>query len=317
MAAWRMAFRDGKNGPELWPRCQELRIAAIEYGPIDDIDFSLYPDEEHLPTAVKEAWSRLESSQRASFRHFRWEMEEKDIIYVKQGPLIVGKGVVGPYQFKKNGPIQGRNGEYWQHQRPVSWVLGFPEVRIQLGSQQIATVKRLTDKDVEGLERVASRRMLLLWLPAEEADQGEARDATPYVPKDVDRRRLVERQIRERRGQQEFRNVLRNRYGDRCMVTECQALAVLEAAHIKPYRGEDDNHPENGLLLRADIHTLFDLDLLGIEPDELRVELHPDIANEYGHLIQKTLCCTHQCRPSREALRQRYEQFQQHVRQTA
>ncbi len=100
-------------------------------------------------------------------------------------------------------------------------------------------------------------------------------------------------------------------------MTGCKTLAVLEAAHIKPYRGDDDNHPENGLLLRADIHTLFDLDLLGIEPDGLRVELHPDIANEYGCLIQKTLCCTRQNRPSKEALRQRYAQFQLHARQTA
>jgi HNH endonuclease len=35
-------------------------------------------------------------------------------------------------------------------------------------------------------------------------------------------------------------------------------LDILEAAHISPYRGEEDNHPENGLLLRADLHTLFD-----------------------------------------------------------
>ena len=82
---------------------------------------------------------------------------------------------------------------------------------------------------------------------------------------------MVERQIRERRRQERFRDLLRARHGNRCLVTGCAVLAVLEAAHIKPYRGEDDNHPENALLLRSDVHTLFDLDLLGIEPDRWRL----------------------------------------------
>jgi len=50
---------------------------------------------------------------------------------------------------------------------------------------------------------------------------------------------------------------------------------VLEAAHIKPYRGKTDSHLENGLLLRADLHTLFDLNLIGVEPDTLTVRVHP------------------------------------------
>lgn len=39
---------------------------------------------------------------------------------------------------------------------------------------------------------------------------------------------------------------------------------VLEAAHITPYLGADSNHVQNGLLLRSDIHNLFDLGLLAI-----------------------------------------------------
>ncbi len=82
----------------------------------------------------------------------------------------------------------------------------------------------------------------------------------------------------------------------------CHRLGV-EAAHIRPYRGEEDNHIENGLLLRADIHTLFDLDLLGINPDGLRLELHPAIAKQYGQFAGKTLGCSRRRGPSREASR--------------
>ena len=50
------------------------------------------------------------------------------------------------------------------------------------------------------------------------------------------------------------------------MVTDYRLMDVVEAAHIWPYSGEEDNHPANGLLLRTDIHTLFDLELMGIDP---------------------------------------------------
>jgi hypothetical protein len=138
-----------------------------------------------------------------------------------------------------------------------------------------------------------------------------------YSPQDGDQRQLAERQIRERRGQPQFRDSLCRRYGNRCVVTGCDITAVLEAAHINPYRGENDNHPANGLLLRADIHTLFDLDLLGIEPTKLRVELHPAVVGEYVRFIGVRLKCSDASRPSREALAIRYEEFCERTKQPA
>jgi hypothetical protein len=91
----------------------------------------------------------------------------------------------------------------------------------------------------------------------------EAADEEPFAPVPGDWRVSAFRQIKERRGQQKFRNILRERYGESCMVSGCCLMDVIEAAHIAPYRGEKDNHPANGILLRADLHTLFDLDLLG------------------------------------------------------
>ena len=87
--------------------------------------------------------------------------------------------------------------------------------------------------------------------------------------KDERERRL--REIVQRRGQPEFRNKLVAAYRGRCAVTGCDAVSALEAAHITPYLGPESNHVTNGLLLRADIHTLFDLDLIGIDPESLQV----------------------------------------------
>ena len=51
-----------------------------------------------------------------------------------------------------------------------------------------------------------------------------------------------------------------------CPITGCNILEILDAAHIYPYRGEKDNDLSNGILLRTDIHKLFDRYLLSIHP---------------------------------------------------
>jgi hypothetical protein len=128
---------------------------------------------------------------------------------------------------------------------------------------------------------------------------------------DLDHRKSVDRQIKVRRRQKKFREALRKRFEDSCAITGCSIVDVLEAAHIKPYlAGERDNAPDNGLLLRGDIHTLFDLDLIGINPDSLKVELHPSLvgSKEYGPLKGDPIAQKNG-KPRTSALRQRYDQF--------
>lgn len=72
-----------------------------------------------------------------------------------------------------------------------------------------------------------------------------------------------------RQGQSGFRKSLLTAYSGACAVTGTATERVLEAAHIAPYKGEHTNQSSNGLLLRADIHTLFDLHLITITPDHV------------------------------------------------
>lgn len=75
-----------------------------------------------------------------------------------------------------------------------------------------------------------------------------------------------------RLGQGTFRTTIIDAYERRCVVTNERTLPVLEAAHIKPYSQEGPHLPENGLLLRSDLHTLFDQGYVSITPDlKLRV----------------------------------------------
>jgi hypothetical protein len=77
---------------------------------------------------------------------------------------------------------------------------------------------------------------------------------------------IQQRAIKTRRGQPDFRKRLIAAYR-KCAVTGCAITSVLEAAHIIPHADETDWHVDNGLLLRADIHTLFDLRLLSVNSD--------------------------------------------------
>ncbi len=82
----------------------------------------------------------------------------------------------------------------------------------------------------------------------------------------MDARLKVLATIVQREGQPAFRKALLEAYGGACAVTGCSVEELLEAAHVVPYRGQHTNLVGNGLLLRADIHKLFDLHLICVEP---------------------------------------------------
>ena len=105
-----------------------------------------------------------------------------------------------------------------------------------------------------------------------------------------DARKRIEAQIVARQGQEKFRKQALAAFNHRCAVTGCDAVAVLEAAHIVPYLGVHTNTGTNCLLLRSDIHTLFDRDLLTIDPVSLKVALHSSLKSTiYAELDGRTL----------------------------
>jgi hypothetical protein len=127
-----------------------------------------------------------------------------------------------------------------------------------------------------------------------------------------DARRRISASIVQRQGQAEFRHKLLNSYGGRCPITDCDVESALEAAHIIPYQGIETNHPTNGLPLRADIHTLFDLHLLSIRPDTYDVVIAPELIDTcYKDLAGRklTLPQDQQAAPNQNALSKHHETF--------
>jgi putative restriction endonuclease len=146
----------------------------------------------------------------------------------------------------------------------------------------------------------------------EEAVQAELENSGTFSPSDVtDARQKTMVAIVQRRGQRAFREALMRAYGGRCAITGCTIGEILEAAHIYPYRGDATNHVANGLLLRSDLHTLFDCGLIAIDEAEFKVLIADALGgSEYERYRGSCLRLPHNrsSRPSRDALRQHRKQ---------
>lgn len=94
--------------------------------------------------------------------------------------------------------------------------------------------------------------------------------------------------IASRRGQKAFRDNLLYYYGETCLITGPILPDMLEAAHIQPYSEGGAFELSNGLLLRPDIHTLFDLGLIGIKPEDLTIIISKSLEKtDYKYLQGK------------------------------
>lgn len=145
----------------------------------------------------------------------------------------------------------------------------------------------------------------------EEASQHTSEVFDPRNVPDGRQRMLVS--ILRRQGQQDFRRKLLAAYNRQCAMTRCRVGWILEAAHITPYRGIRTNAVSNGLLLRADIHTLFDLALISIEPTRMKIHVSSRVTDPlYAALDGKkpTLPTSKTARRSMIALEEHFSLFQ-------
>ena len=85
-----------------------------------------------------------------------------------------------------------------------------------------------------------------------------------------------------RLGQGSFRAVVLGAYHRRCAITGTHISPVLQAAHIRPVEHGGEHRLDNGLLLRSDVHTLFDRGYLGVDPNH-RLLVSPRLRAEFSN----------------------------------
>jgi putative restriction endonuclease len=161
--------------------------------------------------------------------------------------FLIGCRILGPTFFFENSD--------WK-EVPASW------------SRNIVSFKTYTTDDPEGMRLWEVAQPYLAGLPPIPPSIGASEGpAAPFHG----RNELTSgwgqpTLVRPRLGQGAFRIVITDNYDRRCAVTGERTLPALDAAHIRPYASEGRHEPSNGLLLRRDIHSLFDLGYVTVTP---------------------------------------------------
>ena len=194
-------------------------------------------------------------------------------------------------QYESTLPRTEEPSETIRHSDNVDEVRGIAEVTPSLGSHVTVSGKS----------------------PLEYFEKQQTEAPESFNPSDIeDARQKIFSAILRRQGQQTFRRKLLRAYRKKCAITGCETPWVLEAAHITPYRGTKTNTLANGIILRADIHTLFDLGLISVDPATLCVKVSSLLhGTEYATLDGRPLALptTKSARPSKDALHNHFSTF--------
>lgn len=86
----------------------------------------------------------------------------------------------------------------------------------------------------------------------------------------------------QRLGQRSFQAVVLSAYHRRCAITGSKISPVLQAAHIRPVTEGGEHRLDNGLLLRSDVHTMFDRGYLAVDPHH-RLRVSPRLRSDFGN----------------------------------
>src|SRR6185369_1227809 len=136
------------------------------------------------------------------------------------------------------------------------------ELRFVSKAKPMLTIKpdgRLDPQTLRAMRTLESESAALLmqrW--SSSTGQPDAGPMIDFDPNQADMRKLREASIIYRQGQAKFRQSVLSAYKNRCCISGFDVADALDAAHIVPYLGEHSNKVANGLLLRSDLHALFD-----------------------------------------------------------
>lgn len=104
----------------------------------------------------------------------------------------------------------------------------------------------------------------------------------PYEPNDLDTRKFKTQKKPLRKDREKFRELSLSYHGTMCVFTGVKNEKVLEIAHIKSWKGDNDNHIQNLIPIRADVHKIFDCYQIGVEPNTLTIHVRKDVScSEY------------------------------------
>lgn len=190
---------------------------------------------------------------------------------------------------------------------------------LEAAAETLATLRAVTSKEfaLPNYRRLMDHALIRDLEDSLPLESAQAPAPSPTVELELLRidRRTVRTQVSVvRPGQGNFRATMMARYGAQCVFTGCKIDTLLEAAHIIPYRGDQSDDELNGLLLRVDIHRLFDAHLISINPLTLTVELASSLSDETYQVLKGKRLFAFSPKPRDLFLEAHYELFRDECR---
>jgi len=319
---WKIA--PGKHADH-WAMCRELNCILIGWRALRD--YRKFKSEKAILRALGGGPGDGSGAARSVWR-FTNEVKPFDIVVANQGrAAVTGIGIVKSDYLPPRSPKNPSQSKWLTHARLVEWVIdqpielepyffGMPTVHL-LNAEKVNEICQAYRTKYAKLKGTLTE--LFAGVSFDEPDDSETEDLRKAAEEELeqqgafdptgikDARTRILSSIVRRQGQPAFRRRLLAAYNRRCAITGCSMEAVLEAAHIIAYKGEITNHLGNGLLLRADLHTLFDLRLIAIEEASMRLLVSPKLngtgyENYRGKKVRIPKAKMSQ--PSREAIEQ-------------
>ena len=320
--AWKIAPGEGAFE---WEMCRQKGCILMGWRNLKD--YRIFKSQKQILRALGGGPGDGAGAAKSIWR-FVHNIQPNDVVIANKGrSSVVGMGIVKSEYLPPKSPKNPSESEWLPHARLVDWVVYQP-IHFNEYLFSPSTVHSLTTDKIERIKKAYLKKYPILkekmgqlfdgvfvtdddddpstkkMLEDAEQDLAEQGAFNPVGIKDA-RERIISA-IKLRRGQSAFRNHLLVAYKGRCAITGCKLKAVLEASHIVPYMGPITNHPGNGLLLRADLHTLFDLRLVAVDVTTMSLLVSPKLTGtEYDKYrgIKITVPDHPASQPSRDALK--------------
>lgn len=163
--------------------------------------------------------------------------------------------------------LEPEGGYHVHFHTPSRAVLSQLPLNFSVTSSKIGSFEITTEADLAtALRSVADASQAYTLHPTTKADLPISPDITSGLASETE----VERFVRQRIGQNKFRDALMAYWGGACAVTGVAIPEVLRASHAKPWAQCDSDAERldvfNGFLLSANLDALFDRFLISFDP---------------------------------------------------
>ncbi len=208
------------------------------------------------------------SAARAIWGEETPDADLREYLFFLSEPITIGL----PYE-ELSDYLPTKYTEFQQIEEPVS-----EQITADFGTLERFARKRLLNTaaggptlDMSGMIQLSEKELARLQM------------FDPQSSKDG-RTRIIEDLIK-RRGHPALRQALLAAYESRCAISNFNAVDTLEAAYIVPYRGKYTHDATNGILLRSDLHVLFDMGKIAIDTRTMSIVLADELMDSNYRLL--------------------------------